>query len=73
MNTTHHAEHINELNHLISDQLEHYLDSHPGLPAAVVLTALGEALVNLGVQQIGHDDTIILCQQLQTAVEQARY
>lgn len=46
------AQHVAKLNHLIADQLEQYLDHHPGLQASVVLTALGEALVNLGVQQM---------------------
>ena len=48
-----HAQHVTELNHLIADQLEDYLDRHSDLPASVVLTALGEAMVNLGIQQMG--------------------
>lgn len=67
-----HNPHVTTLNHLIADQLEQYLDEHPGLPAGVVLTALGEALVNLGVRQVGYEATLTLCQQLQAAVEQAR-
>ena len=73
MNQTQHGYYVTELNHLIADQLESYLDKHPDLPASVVLTALGEAMVNLGVQQMGHDDIITLCQQLQEAVEQSRH
>ena len=73
MNQTPHAQHVTELNHLIADQLEDYLDKHPELPASVALTALGEAMVNLGVQQMGHDYVMTLCQQLQEAVEQARH
>lgn len=65
------APHITELNHLIADQLDVYAEKHPGLPAMVVLTALGEALVNLSVQQMGVEYTTMLCQQLQQAVSDA--
>ena len=66
------AQHVTTLNHLIADQIEHYLDQHPGLSATVVLTAVGEAFVNLGVQQMGQDYTLNLCQQLQEAIKQSR-
>ena len=66
------AQHVTALNHLIADQIEHYFDQHPGLPATVVLAAVGEAFVNLGVQQMGQDYTLNLCQQLQEAIKQSR-
>lgn len=72
MSHHHYAQQVTELNHLIADQLEAYAEHHPGLPATVVLTALGEALVNLGVRHMGVEYTERLCQQLQTAVNHTR-
>lgn len=64
---------VTGLHHLIADQIEAYADSHPDLPASVVLAAVGEALVNLGVRQMGSDYTIDLCHQLIEAIQKTKH
>lgn len=46
-----------------------YDASHPDIPAQLVLGALGETFVNLGVSQLGIDWTKDLCDDLKKSVD----
>ena len=61
--------HTLTLRNLILDVLESYNTSHPDITAQLVLAALGETFINLGVSQLGIDWTKGLCDELKKSVD----
>jgi len=55
------SQHVTALNDLIADRFEEYSLKNSGLPEAVALSAIGEALINSSAQQVGAGYTVSLC------------
>lgn len=61
--------HTLTLRNLFLDAAQSYGKSHPGIPAQLVLAALGETFINLGVLRLGIDWTKGLCDVLKKSVD----
>ena len=61
--------HVLALRNLFLDVLLSYGQSHPDVPAQLVLAALGETFINLGVSQLGIHWTKGLCDELKKSVD----
>ena len=62
-------QHIHELRKVIAVAIDEYAEANPTLPARAVVTVLAEAMVNIGIAQLGKEQMVYFVKSLVTVTE----
>ena len=60
---------IEELRNSIAESIDQYAEANPTLAARAVVTALAEVMVNVGINQLGKEQTVNFIKSLVTVTE----